>query len=234
MNDTTAADWFSQYGGDSWASAARRFAERARGHGFDSRSEEGPPPFAWGPRRGGPFGGPRGPRSPLFNSFFGPGPRRGPRARRGDVRAAILALLREQSRNGYQVIQEIERRSGGLWRPSAGSVYPALQLLEDEGLIEGVEDGGRRELRLTDAGRKYADEHPDELAAPWATVADSLDQEARSLFEIVAAVGAATVQVGQAGSEAQIAKARQLLSETRKALYRILAEEDAPEPEAGA
>src|ERR1039457_153309 len=99
MNDPTAADWFSQYGGDSWASAARRFAERARGHGFDSRSEEGPPPFAWGPRRGGPFGGPRGPRSPLFNSFFGPGPRRGPRARRGDVRAAILALLREQSRN---------------------------------------------------------------------------------------------------------------------------------------
>jgi DNA-binding GntR family transcriptional regulator len=72
------------------------------------------------------------------------------------------------------------------------------------------------------------------LAAPWATVADSLDQEARSLFEIVAAVGAATVQVGQAGSEAQIAKARQLLSETRKALYRILAEEDAPEPGAGA
>src|ERR1039458_4925057 len=70
------------------------------------------------------------------------GPGRGRRARRGDVRAAILALLREQSRNGYQIIQEIERRSGGLWRPSAGSVYPALQLLEDEGLIEGVEGGG--------------------------------------------------------------------------------------------
>ena len=234
MNDTTAADWFSQFGGEPWARAARRFAAVARGHSdFDATSEEVPPPFAWGRRRGG-FGGPRGPRSPLFNSFFGPGPGRGPRARRGDVRAAILALLREQPRNGYQIIQEIERRSGGLWRPSAGSVYPALQLLEDEGLIEGVEDGGRRELRLTDAGRKYADEHPDELAAPWATVADSLDQEARSLFEIVAAVGAATVQVGQAGSEAQIAKARQLLSETRKALYRILAEEDAPEPGAGA
>jgi DNA-binding PadR family transcriptional regulator len=147
------------------------------------------------------------------------------------VRAAILALLREQPRNGYQIIQEIERRSGGLWRASAGSVYPALQLLEDEGLIEGVEDSGRRELRLTEAGRKYANEHPDELAAPWASVADSLDQGARSLFEIVAAVGAATVQVGRAGSEAQIAKARQLLSETRKALYRILAEEDDPEPD---
>jgi DNA-binding PadR family transcriptional regulator len=149
------------------------------------------------------------------------------------VRAAILALLREESRNGYQIIQEIERRSGGLWRPSAGSVYPALQLLEDEGLIEGVEDAGRRELRLTAAGRKYADEHPQELAAPWASVADSLDRDARSLFEIMAAVGAATVQVGQAGDEAQVARARQLLSETRKALYRILAEEDSAEPAAG-
>ena len=241
MNDPTAADWFSQFGGEPWVRAARRFAARARGHsgfdasgrsGFDPTSEGGPPPFAWG-HRGGPFGGPRGPRSPLFNSFFGPGPGRGPRARRGDVRAAILALLREQPRNGYQIIQEIERRSGGLWRPSAGAIYPALQLLEDEGLIEGVEDGGRRELRLTEAGRTYADGHPDELAAPWAAVADSLDHEARSLFDVVAAVGAATVQVGQAGSEAQIAKAHQLLSDTRKALYRILAEEDDPEPGAG-
>jgi len=231
MNDPTAADWFSQFGGDPWVHAARRFAARARAHSpFDASSEEVPSPFARGRHRGG-FGGPRGPRSPLFNSFFGPSPGRGPRARRGDVRAAMLALLREQPRNGYQIIQEIERRSGGLWRPSAGSVYPALQLLEDEGLIEAVEEAGRRELRLTEAGRTYANEHPDELAAPWATVADSLDQEARSLFEIVAAVGAATVQVGQAGSEAQIAKARQLLSETRKALYRILAEEDAPEPD---
>jgi len=227
MNSPTAADWFSQFGGEPWARAARRLTARARGHSdLDPSSEEVPPPFARGRHRGG-FGGPRGPRSPLFNSFFGPSPGRGPRARRGDVRAAILALLREQPRNGYQIIQEIERRSDGFWRPSAGSVYPALQLLEDEGLIEGVEDGGRRELRLTDAGRTYADEHPEELAAPWASLADSLDQEARSLFEIVAAVGAATVQVGQAGSQAQIAKARQLLSETRKALYRILAEEDA-------
>ena len=239
MNDPTATDWFSQFGGEPWVRAARRFAAQARSHSrFDASSEEVPPPFAPGPHRGGfggsrgpRFGGPRGPRSPLFNSFFGPRPGRGPRARRGDVRAAILALLREEPRNGYQIIQEIERRSGGLWRPSAGSVYPALQLLEDEGLIEGVEDGGRRELRLTEAGRTYANEHSAELAAPWAAVADSLDQEARSLFEIVDAVGAATVQVGQAGSEAQLAKARQLLSETRKGLYRILAEEDAPEPD---
>jgi hypothetical protein len=93
-----------------------------------------------------------------------------------------------------------------------------------------VEDAGRREFRLTDAGRTYADEHPDELAAPWASVAGSIDEDSRSLFEIMAAVGAATIQVGQAGSDAQVAKARQLLADTRKGLYRILAEEDPETP----
>ena len=60
---------------------------------------------------------------------------RGPRVKRGDVRAAALALLAEEPPNGYQIIQEISERSGGVWRPSPGSVYPALQQLEDEGLI---------------------------------------------------------------------------------------------------
>jgi DNA-binding PadR family transcriptional regulator len=151
--------------------------------------------------------------------------------RRGDVRAAILALLVEQQRNGYQIIQEIERRSDGLWRPSAGSVYPALQQLEDEGLIVAVEDAGRREFRLTDTGRAYAEQHPEELAAPWASVAGSMNEDSRSLLEILGAVGAATVQVGQAGSEAQVAKARKLLADTRKGLYRILAEEEPAEGE---
>jgi DNA-binding PadR family transcriptional regulator len=203
------------------------FERRARHHArFHSPPEGFDPPFGFGWRHGGhgPFGRGFGPG--FLNAFFGPGgPRRGPRMRRGDVRAAILALLREEPRNGYQVIQEIERRSGGLWRASAGSVYPALQQLEDEGLIETFEDAGRRLYRLTDAGRSYADEHPDELAAPWASVAGSVDDEARSLFEAMAAVGAAAVQVGQAGSEAQVTRARQVLSDTRKALYRILSEE---------
>ena len=233
MDDTASADWFTQFADEPWARSLRRFAARARRHGagFDPTSEEPGAPVGRGPgRHRPPFGGPRFGRFGTFFGPFGPGSGRGPRMRRGDVRAAILALLREQPRNGYQVIQEIERRSGGLWKPSAGSVYPALQQLEDEGLIEAVEDGGRREFRLTDAGRTYADEHPDELAAPWASVADSIDQDSRSLFEILAAVGAATIQVGQAGSETQMAKARQLLADTRKGLYRILAEED---PETG-
>ena len=239
MDDTASRDQFAPFEGDPWARGLRRFAAKARrGAGFDPTTEEpgnpfGGNPFSWGPgqpHRRPPFGGPRFGRFGTFFGPFGPGSGRGPRMRRGDVRAAILALLREQQRNGYQIIQEIERRSSGLWKPSAGSVYPALQQLEDEGLIEAVEDAGRREFRLTDAGRTYADEHPDELAAPWASVAGSIDEDSRSLFEIMAAVGAATIQVGQAGSDAQVAKARQLLADTRKGLYRILAEEDPETP----
>ncbi len=114
---------------------------------------------------------------------FGPGPwmrhggprgMRGPRARRGDVRAAALALLSEQPMNGYQIIQEISERSGGVWRPSPGSVYPALQQLEDEGLIRAeASDGGRRAYQLTDEGTAYAQAHSAELKAPWDVVAGS-------------------------------------------------------------
>src|SRR3954465_2175874 len=94
-------------------------------------------------------------------------PAAGPRARRGDVRAAILALLAEEPRNGYQLIQEIEARSGGEWRPSPGAIYPALQQLTDEGLIEGTEGEGRKTFRLTDAGRSYVEQHADEVNSPW-------------------------------------------------------------------
>ena len=235
MDDTPTADWFAHVRRRALGAqpAAIRRPRPARGRfrpdprGARQSLRRQPLRLGFGqPHRRPPFGGPRFGRFGAFFGPFGPGSGRGPRMRRGDVRAAILALLREQPRNGYQIIQEIERRSSGLWKPSAGSVYPALQQLEDEGLIEAVEDAGRREFRLTDAGRTYADEHPDELAAPWASVAGSIDEDSRSLFEIMAAVGAATIQVGQAGSDAQVAKARQLLADTRKGLYRILAEED--------
>src|SRR6516162_1729546 len=95
--------------------------DRRGGHKMRARMRGGAP---WG-GPGAPLGGPGGPK------FGG----RGPRVRRGDVRAAILDLLGEgQPWNGYQIIQEIAERTQGVWRPSAGSVYPALQQLEDEGL----------------------------------------------------------------------------------------------------
>src|SRR5258707_548942 len=103
-----------------------------------------------GPRGGwqrGPWGG-SGPWGPPFGGRGG-----GPRVRRGNVRAAILALLAERPMHGYEMIQELEARTNGLWRPSAGSIYPTLQLLEDEGLVTGEESEGKRRFTLTDGGR---------------------------------------------------------------------------------
>src|SRR5947209_234888 len=95
--------------------------------------------------KGGPFGG----------GGWGPH-RRGPgRARRGDVRLALLRLLAEEPRNGYQLIQAIEERSEGMWRPSPGSVYPTLSQLEDEGLIRSVETEASRRFEITEAGREH-------------------------------------------------------------------------------
>jgi DNA-binding PadR family transcriptional regulator len=120
-------------------------------------------------------------------------------------------------------MQEIEQRSGGLWRPSPGSVYPALAQLEDEGLVRVDEQEGRRTYALTDAGRTYVAERED-LVAPWDEMSDSVDDDVTSLFKELRQVGMAVVQVGQMGSREQIAEARKLLANARRALYSLLAE----------
>jgi len=166
--------------------------------------------------------------------FGGPGwwmgdPRagRGPRAKRGDVRAAALALLAEEPMNGYQIIQEIGERSDGVWRPSPGSVYPALQQLEDEGLIVAqAGESGRRSYQLTDEGRSYVEAHPDEVRAPWDTVAGAMGDSALQMRSLLGQVGMAGFQVLSAGTDAQVRQARQVLTDARKALYRILAADD--------
>jgi len=177
----------------------------------------GGPPWPGGPfefgMRGGPFGPPR---------FGG----RGPRVRRGDVRAAILDLLGEgQPWNGYQIIQEIGARTQGVWRPSAGSVYPALQQLEDEALVrvETTGDDRRRMYTLTEEGRAYVEEHADELRASWDAVTGSVDDAEVQLRNTIKQVIVAVTQVAQAGSAAQVAQAGKILADTRRALYRILA-----------
>src|SRR5690242_19528879 len=137
------------------------------------RRRHAPGFFAMERGRGGfgPWGGPfPPPLDMLFRGFGGGGHGRGRRARRGDVRAALLVLLHEQPRNGYQLIQEIEQRSEGAWRPSPGSVYPALQQLEDEGLVRTEETEGRRTYALTDEGRGYVEENRDDLGEPWKAV----------------------------------------------------------------
>jgi DNA-binding PadR family transcriptional regulator len=183
-------------------------------HHHHGRGPRGGP---WG-FGGGPFGfgGPGGP--------FG----RGQRARRGDVRAALLTLLAEEPRNGYQLMQEIERRSDGVWRPSPGSVYPALQQLEDEGLVRSEQvDGGKR-FALTDAGRQAAETVE---GAPWEAASESVDADAWELFGVARQVAMAIVQIAQVGTAEQLASAREVLTNARRALYGILAEDEEQPPE---
>jgi DNA-binding PadR family transcriptional regulator len=177
-------------------------------------------------RRGEAWGGPWG--LPGGGPFGGPPPWAGRRskAQRGDVRAAILALLAEEPRNGYQLIQEIDERSDGEWRPSPGAVYPALQQLTDEGLTEADEQAGRRTFRLSESGRAYVEAHPDEVTAPWEAMTSDVRDDVRDLFSTAAKTGAALMQVVRTGGETQVAEAKQILSETRRRLYQLLAEED--------
>ena len=191
---------------------------------------EGPfPPFGPMGSMGsmGPMGGPGALRSAMFDRSFG----RGPRARKGDVRAAILDLLAEGGQwNGYQLIQEIAGRTSGVWRPSAGSVYPALQQLEDEGLIAPEGEGRRRMYALTDAGRTYTEEHADELNGAWDAAAGMTDDEAMELGDLIRQVMVAVMEVRRAGSPEQLAQARAVLAQTRRSMYRILAEDEPAEP----
>ena len=149
--------------------------------------------------------------------------RGGPRARRGDVRAAVLALLKERPMHGYEMIKEIEERTGGIWRPSAGSIYPTLALLEDEDLVRGDDSEGKRRFTLTEEGRKQADERSG--SSPWEQVTAGVDPGEVRLREAFLALMAAVRQVGMAGSKDQAERARDLLEQTRKKVYAILAED---------
>jgi DNA-binding PadR family transcriptional regulator len=151
---------------------------------------------------------------------------RGRKARRGDVRTAALLLIAEEPRNGYAIMQELEERSGGAWRPSAGSIYPALQLLEDEGLIRSEEVDGRKLFHLTDAGRKVVKQRPQEQPAPWDELAGDVSEDARAIMKVAREVMIAAAQVMQTGSESQRAQARRLLVGLRRDLYGILATGD--------
>ena len=154
---------------------------------------------------------------------------RGPKAGRGDVRAAILALLAEGPRNGYQIMSEVEERSGGAWRPSPGAVYPALQQLADEGLIEAEESGGRRTFSLTEAGRRHIAEDPETARPAWEGMAQDEPGEMPGLFAQAARLGGSIVQLAHAGTPEQIRAAELLLERTRRQMYQILASDDPDE-----
>ncbi|MBS1879010.1 MAG: helix-turn-helix transcriptional regulator [Actinobacteria bacterium] len=171
---------------------------------------------------------------------FGPDPRfqrrsefgRGPwggrgggrRARRGDIRAAVLALLAERPMHGYEMIKELEERTQGAWTPSAGSIYPTLQMLEDEGLIRGEESDGKRRFTLTEAGRGEQQEKAGE-EAPWDTVRGGVAPENLALGHSLRKLMHAVRQVFSADAEQQ-RQVTELLDETRRKVYAVLAEQD--------
>ncbi|MGH2854205.1 MAG: PadR family transcriptional regulator [Solirubrobacteraceae bacterium] len=189
-----------------------------------------------GPCRHRRSGGPRGGGFGFGFGGFGPGggpPWRGGRkARRGDIRTAALLLLAEEPRNGYQIMQEVEERSEGAWRPSPGSVYPALQQLEDEGLIRSEELDGRKVFRLTVEGLARVEERDAARPAPWEEMSGGFSPPVVELGKIMREVAVAFTQVMH-GSDAQLAEARKVLIAARRELYRILANgADAESPDA--
>jgi len=162
------------------------------------------------------------PFGPGFNphGFGGPA---GGRARRGDVRAAVLRLLAEQPMHGYQIIQELSARSDGAWSPSAGSVYPTLQLLADEGLVTAEETAGKKVFSLTEAGAATVAETADQ-PAPWEDAAQS-DSGNAGYREAAAKLMQAMFQIGKGGSPEQVTAATDVLNDARKKLYALLAED---------
>lgn len=175
-------------------------------------------------RRGGPGHG-HGHGGPGGRFRGGPGRRGEGRRQRGDVRAAVLVLLEEQARNGYQLIQELSERSNDAWRPSPGSIYPVLQQLEDEGLVV-VSAGTGRTYELSDAGRALVTEQREQLGKPWESSDLDASSAARELMGTAKDVVLAARQVLVAGSSTQVTRATAILVETRRNLYRILAEGD--------
>jgi len=194
------------------------------GHGA-GRGHCGPGHHGWGEREslraafaqfGPPFGGPFGP-----GGGRGRGGPRG-RARRGDVRASILALLKDRPMHGYEMIQEIAERTQNLWRPSPGSVYPTLQLLVDEGLTVATESEGSKKLfELTDDGRAAADKIE---TPPWEEITDDVDPAHVTLRSAVAQLMGAVAQSAHATNSEQQKRIVDIVNNARREIYQILGE----------
>ncbi len=205
------------------------FEPTRRQRGGRGRTRHGGHGGPWGGPWGGPMGGPPPWVAQMFGPDFAGGPggggRRRPRVRRGDVRSAILDVLSTSAEavNGYQVIQQIAERTDGAWKPSPGSVYPTIAQLQDEGLVEDA-PAGRKAIQLTEAGRAYVADHPEEMAAVWAPFEGHDDDEALNFKQVIGQTVGAIVQVATTGTTDQREKAIEILGDTRRRLYSLLAE----------
>jgi DNA-binding PadR family transcriptional regulator len=171
-----------------------------------------------------------GPHESRFHHHGGGGPHGrgfGPfgRAKRGNVRASVLAVLVERPMHGYEIMQQLEELTGGMWRPSPGSVYPTLQLLEDQGLVKADEVEGKRIFSLTETGTAEVTANEERMGgAPWAAPGHGAGGAHMKLRSSVGHLIAAVRQVGIAGSAEQVDKALEILTEARKRIYALLAE----------
>jgi len=204
--------WGSQGWGQGWGHGWGQ-----GGHGWSRGGPPGPPPWLAG----------------IFGMGAPTASRGTPKVRRGDVRSAILTVLEAAAEagepiNGYQVIQQIGDRSNDAWRPSPGSVYPTIQQLQDEGLVESDDDRGRRTIRLTEAGREHCRDNAAELAAVWAPFEAETRQEPTSSFSDlkpeIGQVMSAVWQIVTNGSDQQRRAAIDVLVDTRRRLYGVLAD----------
>ncbi len=203
---------------------------RPRGHHFEGGPADVPPAGDHARGHGRGFGfdrhghgmGPGRGFGIMFGRGFGGSLGRGRAVRRGDVRTAILAVLADRPMHGYQVMQELRERSGGAWAPSAGSIYPTLQQLEDEGLVRGVDQDGRRVFTLTDLGQAEAVKAR-AAGAPWEVDGDRTASDVRTL---VAQVAQAAMQVSRVGTTTAAVEARRILVAARRDLYRLLADDN--------
>ena len=144
--------------------------------------------------------------------------------RRGDIRTAVLAVLTEGPGHGYDVMQNLEDKSGGAWRPSPGSVYPTLQLLEDEGLVRSTERDGKRVFEITDAGRAEAAERIEQAGGtPW-EIAGKGKARNREVRDAFAQLFQAFKQIATVGTPEQVERGLAIVTDARKQLYQILAE----------
>lgn len=173
----------------------KKFHERDRGE--------------WGFGGHGRHGGPRG---------------RGPRTRRGDIRVALLAALADGPAHGYELIQRLEARTGGRWKPSPGSVYPTLQMLEEGGLATSAQQGDKKVYTITEAGQAELQERMSDAGGPPPWLDGEMAGSHGELRKAVAQLAMAARQVGIGGDEAQVAAATTILTDARRKLYQLLAE----------
>ena len=188
---------------ESTATNAGDKPRRERRHRGGHRHGRGP----------GPWGG-RGPW----------GPPRGRRRERGDVRAAVLLLLAEQPRHGYELLTELADRSDGQWQPSPGSIYPVLKRLARDGLVTATHEDGKRIFSLTDSGRALVESEGATWGEPWAQSTEPENEAAMQLWDEGRQLGAAVWQVSQLNDQSQIEAASAILVEARKRIYGLLAE----------